>query len=148
MNLHNSVRAQCPSAVVPRCKRADCELDLAALPTSRTVVDADVYARDCGHHGTICDFLVFWSGPGLGAAAIEMKARAWDAGTVQRQLQAGAQLIDKLAGQARIERFQPVLVHEGAKRRAEITSLLNKKITLRGDAYRIVRRRCGQALEP
>lgn len=148
VNFHNSLRARCPDAVVARCKKSNRELELTLLPNIRTVLDADTYAQKCNHTGCICDFFVFWSGPGLQAAAVEMKGRAWKASEVQQQLQAGAQVINALAGTTSIPNFQPILVYESAKHSAQIKSLGGKKIRFRGKDFRIIRRRCGEKLDP
>jgi hypothetical protein len=72
-----------PAAVVSQCRRRNCELDLTALPAARTVLDGDLYTRHSGRGGAMCDFLVFWSGQDLCAAAVEMKSTAWNAGKVR-----------------------------------------------------------------
>jgi hypothetical protein len=150
MSFHQNLQAQYPSAVVSQCSKNNCRLDLTLLPSPQTILDCDGYKQHYGHGhvGRICDFLIFWSSSALGAAAVEMKARAWKASEVEQQLQAGAELINRLAGAQWVAEFQPVLVSEGARSRAEVNEFLNKRVAFRGRRFRIIRKRCGEKLEP
>jgi hypothetical protein len=146
MSFHQNLRDQYRRAVVSQCSSKDCKLDLTSLPSLQTILDCDLYSKNYQHTGGICDFLIFWSHSGLRAAAVEMKGGAWKVSEVQEQLQAGAKLIETLAGAERVADFQPVLVSEGA-RPAEFKRFLDKRVAFRGRPFHIILMRCGEKLE-
>lgn len=148
MSLHSSLQSRYPNAPVTSCQRGNCNLSLASLPGPLTVLDADKYAGNAGYTGRRCDFFVFWSHPDVRAAAVEIKGRAWKPTEVADQLRAGAVEIDRITSAAGVKGFWPVLVHEGVRDPMQLKILNRERVRFRGKDYRILRRKCGQALDP
>lgn len=129
---------------MPVCQRGSCLLDCSGLDAA--ILDCDKVDELSNSGRKRCDFLVWARGDLAFGAAVEMKSASWRAKDVQEQLQAGADLLDKLAGQSEVRSFLPLLLHKAISHRAQITSLLNKKVTFRKVAYRIVLSPCGTRL--
>jgi len=139
------VPPQYEAGLVAVCQRGSCLLDCSGLDAV-TILDCDKVDELLNSGRKRCDFLV-WAGGDLAAgAAVEMKSASWKAEDVQGQLQAGADLLDKLAGQFEVRSFLPLLLYKAISHRAQITSLLNKKVTFPKAAYKIVPYRCGTKL--
>lgn len=94
-----------------------------------------------------CDF-VFFSDSGNLVAALELKRGKIEARQLVRQLQAGADLADRLVPAGNPVRFIPVAAYGGKAHRNELAELAHPRsqIRFRGDRTRIELLRCGQTL--
>lgn len=95
-----------------------------------------------------CDYLFFGSNtPGDLVAPIEMKARNVDSDLVERQLQGGADVADKLVPENHTDFiFRPILVSKALDKRDKI-ELRKKRVSFRGrPPSKIFRIKCGEPL--
>ena len=108
-----------------------------------------VDCRDLGldPNASRCDF-IFFSDSGNLVAALELKSGKVEAGQLVRQLQAGADLADRLVPAGCPVRFVPVAAYGGKAHRDELAELgrLRSQIRFRGNRARVELLRCGQPL--
>ena len=141
------VREKIPRSAIhtSSIRRQGCLLLKTGLPKSKVIVDLDKIEPGSGD--ARADFLVVLDRSGGEIIPIEMKRGAPDAQKVVRQLQAGAQIAEKLVPSDKVSKFRAVLVS------GKITKAANDKlkesscwVRFGDDSYRIRRQKCGKSL--
>lgn len=114
-----------------------------------TFIDLDRCTSLVAEDMSCCDYLFFGSNT-LGdlVAPIEVKARNVDSDLVERQLQGGADVADKLVPDNRTDFiFRPILVSRALDKRDKI-ELRKKRVTFRNRRpSKIFRIKCGEPLD-
>ena len=130
-------------SLATQCRRGNCGISMQGINPGFLLVDLDLPGAPIASTDTRCDYLFFAEHDSrCHAAALEMKSGRARTGTVERQLQAGAQAADALCPRSEAVAFTPVLVggtlHKESWRRM--------KIRFRGTGERVYRAKCGQAM--
>lgn len=131
-------------SLATQCRRGNCGISMQGIAAGFLLVDLDKQGSPLDPNtDTRCDYLFFAEHDSrCHAAALEMKSGRARTGTVERQLQAGAQAADALCPRGEAVAFTPVLVggtlHKESWRRM--------KIRFRGTGERVYRAKCGQAM--
>ena len=94
-----------------------------------------------------CDYLFFGNNAPSLVAPIEMKARNVDSDLVERQLQGGADIADKLVPEDHDDFiFRPILVSRALDKRDKI-ELRKKRVRFRDRLSKIFRIKCSEPLD-
>jgi len=130
-------------SLATQCRRGNCGVSMQGINAGFLLVDLDLPGAPIAPTDTRCDYLFFGEHDSMcNAVALEMKSGRARTGTVERQLQAGAQAADALCPRVEAVVFTPVLVggtlHKESWRRM--------KIRFRGDRERVYRAKCGQPM--
>lgn len=134
--------------IVPRCSpKQGCTVDLREVqPEERVIVDCDKFIahRNPGHN--MCDYIIACELENDSISVIEMKSRGVRASEVREQLQQGARLAEQWVGNARVNKFVPILLSKGGGK--ELRVLAKQKINFQGSEHSesIRTRRCGEQL--
>ena len=116
MSLVRTVREQVSEeCLVRKCRKERCSVSLEEAPAARLIIDCDHRGAPLDRNRKHCDYLVFadatdgadWIIP------MELKSGQVNAGTVVRQLQAGARTTESLVPQNKEVRIRPTAVHKG-----------------------------------
>lgn len=130
-------------SLATQCRRGNCGVSMQGISAGFLLVDLDLPGAPIAPTDTRCDYLFFGEHASrCHAVALEMKSGRTRTGTVERQLQAGAQAADALCPQSEAVVFTPVLV--GGKLHKE--SWRRMKIGFRGVGERVYRAKCGQPM--
>ena len=124
-----------------------CTVVMTGLPQERLVIDFDKPGSPLQQDSTRCDYLCIaeadngddWIVP------LELKKGGFNAKTITQQLQAGANVADKLVTTTASFRFRAV-AFSGNVRKAERLSLKRQRVQFRGRREEIRRTRCGNKL--
>jgi hypothetical protein len=144
--LAKAVRTHGSCCFVKSCAEGNCRL---RLPTEglRSCISGTLYQANHDPQGRLCDCILFWSRPASDiAVAVELKGGRLPANRALDQLQGGADLVERLAEQARQVRFAAVLVLR-TLHPMEARVLRRRRILFRGQATLAVLAHCGDKLE-
>lgn len=140
-----SIDARC---IVKRgLSKEGCTVVMTGMPRERLVIDFDKPGSPLQQDTTRCDYLCIaeadngddWIVP------LELKKGGFKATVIAQQLQAGANVADKLVAAAATFRFRAV-AFSGSVRKAERLSLKRQSVQFRGHREEIRRTRCGGRL--
>lgn len=139
--------------VDPRCiarrglSKEGCTVVMTGVSRERLVIDFDKPGSPLQQDSTRCDYLCIveadngddWIVP------LELKKGGFKANAIAQQLQAGANVADRLVSTAASFRFRAV-AFSGTVRKAERLSLKRQRVEFRGRREEIRRTRCGDRL--
>lgn len=118
-------------------------MSLTDAPEPRVLVGVDCPALGLDPNAARCDFILFSNNL---IAALELQRGSLRASKVVRQLQAGANLANRLAPSTARARFVPVAAYGGKMHRAEYIKLDASRIRFRNSRYSVELLRCGGRL--
>ena len=133
--------------LVRSCGGQACPVDMAGIPSPRVIVDADRAWPAHGIEGGRCDRLLFVIDDvprRLMAVPIELKSGGVDASAVARQLQTGADFVDRFVPVETSLTCRPILIHGRGLDRTQRKTLNRAKVRFRGRDLTIVTARCGR----
>ena len=151
MTVTQSVRSQVgPGCVTRQCRKRGCSLSLVDTSRQSFVIDMDHAESPVDRNQTHCDFLFIGSPSSAHdewVVPIELKRGGIGAAEAKEQLQAGADIADRLAPHGSDPRFRPIAVSGSMDRyeQIQLRKSLNK-IVFRGARMTVVRVRCGSPL--
>lgn len=134
--MQDSVQAHSKCCVTLRCREGRCRFSVNP-PAGSSTIGGTMYQRSHGWTSALCDCMVFWSSEQERVAAVELKGGGVDLSEVQRQLQGGAEVVERILGERAAVSFYPVLVHCGIKT-VELRQLGRLQILFRAKKYSIV----------
>lgn len=147
MSFLQAVRSRVePSMEVSHCSKQGCKVPLKDVPQPRLVLDLDRTGSPLGKSETRCDYLLFGESDGQTGwvVALELKRGKVHA-QVADQLQAGADIVDKLvAGETNVD-FTPVVAGRGFHSNVKKT-LVKRTIRFQQRQTAIVLISCGKPL--
>lgn len=141
--IANVADAVSGNSIARRMRKQGCRVNLDQLEQERLIIDVDKivpYGEDK------CDYLFFSNQPLI--APIEMKRGGVGASEAQRQLQAGANLADRLVVPKRLKCDVKPIVVSGRIDRAERYLLRDSRyfVRFRNEFFEIKAAKCGAAL--
>lgn len=152
MNLHKAlekIRQWVGDRKAKSYTRKGCKLSLANLkskPANRVVLDVDRAYPPGKAKKNQCDFILFHIDDAqkcLVSVPIELKRGDVDASDVEVQLQAGADIADKIAPKGANINLVPILVHGGSLHKIQRNKLRKCIVIFRGEESKINTTRCG-----
>ena len=130
------------------CRKAGCRLKLSGLPRRHRLIDMDHADAPGPADGGRCDYLYFddnGNAPGR-VVSLELKSGSPKADEIVAQLQAGANVAERLVGDDIAVGFTPVATHGGRMHRRRVDSLAENHVTFRRTKHRIELLKCGASL--
>ena len=128
-----NVSSEC---ITDLCDRDGCSIDLTDSPKPYTLVDLDHPKGPANQSQSRCDY-IFVGGDDW-VAPIELTSGRADASKFQRQLQAGADIAEKIVPHGQNFSFRPIAVYGRESHPAEINQLRGTiRITFRCQQERI-----------
>lgn len=135
------------------CRKEGCRLGLDGLPRRRRLIDMDHADAPGLAHEVRCDYLYFDDdddvrGRGGRVVSLELKRGSPRAGEIAAQLQAGADLAERLVGDDISVGFTPVAAHGGRLHRHRVNRFAQREnqVSFRRTEYRIELLKCGASL--
>lgn len=133
------------------CRKEGCQLRLDGLPRRHRLIDMDHAAAPGPAHEGRCDYLYFdddADSSGRRVVSLELKKGSPRAGEIAAQLQAGADLAQRLVGGDIAVGFTPVAAHGGRMHRHRVNSfaLRENQVAFRRTEYKIELLKCGASL--
>ena len=130
------------------CRKEGCQLKLDGLPRRHRLIDMDHADAPGPAHEVRCDFLYFDENARGRAVSLELKSGSPRAGEIAAQLQAGADVAERLVGDDIAVGFTPVAAHGGRMHRHRVNSFARpgNQVTFRRTRYRVELLRCGASL--
>ena len=124
-------RTVSPNCCVTRCRKEGCSLSLSNAPSPHVLIDMDHPDAPVGLNETRCDYIFIGGNSETWLVPIELKRGKPNASQIVRQLQAGANVANRIIpNQAQI-RFKPVAVYGGELRRIERDTMLKNANRIR-----------------
>ena len=123
-------RAVSAGCVVTRCRKGGCTLSLRDAPEPRVIIDLDHPEAPVGQNDKRCDYIFIGGSDKVWVAPMELKSGKPEPSEIAPQLQAGADVADKIVPRGAKVEFMPLAVFGGS---APSDTRVFKK-----SAYRIV----------
>lgn len=129
-------------ALVTTCHKEGCRIPMRALDSPSVLYNLDKQGSPLDPDTeTRCDYIFFTEHDStIDVLALELKKGGGRPNEVQRQIQAGASVAEKLFSRGEAVRFTPVLVHGGHTRKASWERTRVRFLDARPTIYR---RDCG-----
>ena len=132
------------------CRKEGCRLRLAELPRRHRLFDMDHVDAPGSAQEVRCDYLYFDDGgdtPGR-VVPLELKSGSPRAGEIATQLQAGADLAERLIDDDIVVVFTPVAAHGGSLHRHRVNRFAQREnqVAFRRTKYKIELLKCGASL--
>lgn len=133
-------------ALVTTCQKEGCRIPMRALDSPSALYNLDKQGSPLDPDTeTRCDYIFFTEHDStIDVLALELKKGGGRPNEVQRQIQAGASVAEKLFSWGEAVRFTPVLVHGGHTRKASWERTRVKFLDARPTIYR---RDCGTPMK-
>lgn len=132
------------------CRKEGCQLKLNGLPRRHRLIDMDHADAPGPAHEVRCDYLYFDDDDNARGrvVSLELKKGSPRAGEIAAQLQAGADLAQRLVGGDIAVGFTPVAAHGGRMHRHRVNSFAQREnhVSFRRTGYRIELLKCGASL--
>ena len=152
MTVAESVRAKvAPNCITKRCRKGKCSISIQGMSGESFAIDMDHPKAPVGRYETRCDYLFLGSTNASGnqwVAPLELKEGDVRASEVVQQLQAGADVADRLVPASPQVNFRPVVasgrIHKGERAKLRENS---NKVRFRGERKVVRRMRCGERLD-
>ena len=151
MELVESVRGRIdPECLVSSMRKEGCTVSLQGAPKERLIIDLDKPGAPVGGDGRRCDYLFIANGAQnetSWVAPLELKKGALRASDAVQQLQAGAEVAERLVPNGLRSAFRPTVAF-GSIRKLERDALRapRAKIAFRGRQEAIRLMKCGDRL--
>ena len=145
-SLCDAIRQRVSSdCIVTRCRKEGCSVSLHGVSGPFLLLDMDKTEADGSE--TRCDYIVIGCADDAWVVALELKRGNAEAGTVVRQLRAGARAAHRLVPRGAPATFRPVVASGGIKR-AQLAQLRKSfnRISFRGKKEYVRPIRCGARL--
>ena len=142
------VSAKCRATT---CLKEGCRLKLNGLPRRHRLIDMDHADAPGPAHEVRCDYLYFDNDADnvrRRVVSLELKGGSPRAGEIAAQLQAGADVAERLVGDDIAVDFTPVAAYGGSMHRYRVNSFARpgNQVTFRRTRYRVELLRCGASL--
>ena len=146
--IDTQVSAKCRAKI---CRKEGCRLKLDGLPRRRRLIDMDHADAPGPEHEVRCDYLYFDDEDDNvrgRVVSLELKSGSPRAREVAAQLQAGADLAERLVGGDIPVGFTPVVAHGGRMHRHRVNSFARREnqVAFRRTKYKIELLKCGASL--
>ena len=145
-NISRKVPKEC---VVDRCAKDGCSVATEGLPSKQIIIDLDCYDTVSSLGKKRCDYLIAAEDRGtLWILPVELKSGGFQASSIIKQLQAGADQAKQLVHYDNSIILMPVLAHRRKRRmhRNDTKLLREKEIVLFGKRRRVILVECGANL--
>lgn len=145
-SVQEKVESTC--VVRGRLRKKGCTVSLKDAPKPRLIIDFDKPGSPLSKKITRCDYLLIAENAGNPGwvAPMELKKGRLDASTVAKQLNAGAQIAEKLVSDSISVNFRPVAAVGGSKaERVELRAKKNR-VGFHGTSEIIRLIKCGEPL--
>lgn len=96
-----------------RCSKSGCSVSLEDAPSPRVLIDMDRPKVPSGQNGKKCDYIFIGGSVAVWVAPMELKRGKPNASQVVLQLQAGADVADKIIPRNAEIQFRPIVVFGG-----------------------------------
>ena len=123
-------RAVSAGCVVTRCSKGGCRVSLRNAPEPRVIIDLDHREAPVGQNDKRCDYIFIGGSDKVWVAPMELKSGKPEPSEIAPQLQAGADVADKIVPRGAKVEFMPLAIYGGSAPRD--TRVFKKS------AYRIV----------
>ena len=147
----SSISCKVPKeCVVDRCDKDGCSVVTEELPSDQIIIDLDRYVTVHPLGQKRCDYLVAAEdGETLWILPVELKSGGFQASSIVKQLQAGADQAKQFVRHDNSITLIPVLAHRRKKRihRNDMKLLREKEIVIFGKKRRVILVECGANLK-
>ena len=146
----STISQKLPSnSIAERCDKDGCSVQTSNLPSDRIIIDLDSRELQQRNADRRCDYLVVADdGESSSVIPLELKSGGFQATSIIKQLQAGADRAREIVPHRQSIKLVPVLAHNSKQRihREDLKILKTRKIKLFKLSKKVVLSRCGDDL--
>ena len=143
-NIVEEVRRAVPAGCVATgCRKGRCTVSLRKAPEPRVIIDLDHPQAPVGQNDKRCDYIFIGGSDKVWVAPMELKSGKPEASEIAPQLQAGADVADKIVPRGAKVQFRPLAIYGGsAPRDARVFKTRAYQIRFRSQSFVINLHKC------
>ena len=142
-NVVEEIERNLKGCVVTRCRKGKCTVSLQKAPEPRVLIDLDHPQAPVDQNEKRCDYIFIGGSVSVWVAPMELKSGKPEASEIAPQLQAGADIADKIVPRNAQVQFRPIAVFGGsAPRDARVFAKSTNYIRFRSRRFQIKLHKC------